>query len=86
VNAPGRLRLVEEKPAQSRPLRDRVLGGVVLAAVAWLLTSVVLGFAGVHGWWLANDREEEALHLAALLVVVVTWVWRRVRRVDASAP
>ena len=52
----------------------------VLGTVVW-----VLGIVGFHHWWLEYAWEGTAL-LVALLVLVVRWVWRRVRGVDAAAP
>jgi hypothetical protein len=83
--ASGRIPLVPE-PTEPVPPRRWVMRGLVLLLVAWLLGSLALEFAGVYRWWFAPDWTVEALHLAALLVVALAWVWQRLRRVDTSAP
>lgn len=71
----------KEEPTDTTPRYQRVSGALaILGTVVW-----VLGIVGFHHWWLEYAREGTAL-LVALLVLLVRWVWRRVRGVDAAAP
>jgi hypothetical protein len=56
------------------------------SAGAWLLASV-LGIVGIRLGRFERESLWEGLFIAvALLALSVRWVWRRIRRVDASAP
>ena len=77
----------EPEPSGGPGWYDRVfLRPTSAAAGGWLLASV-LGIVGIRLGRFERESFWEGLFIAvALLALSVRWAWRRIRRVDASAP
>ena len=83
VNPPDEPR---ELPARQGWYERVFAGPHAVAFVGWLFVTA-LAIVGIHLGRFGDYAFWEILVVPlALLAVVVRWVWRRVRRVDASAP